>query len=403
MFRMPGRSHRGPLPALTADEAALRDRLRGHVEHLSATIGERNLSHPRALEAAAGYIEESLAAAGLRARAEPFTVSGHPVRNVVAEVTGRAPAEIVVVGAHYDTVPGCPGADDNATGVAALIEIARACAGRPLGRTVRLVGFVNEEPPFFQTDAMGSLRHARAARDRREQVVAMISLESIGIYDDTAGSQEYPFPLASFYPDRGDFLAFVANRRSAPLVRRAIASFRRHTAFPSEGLAAPEWLPGVGWSDQWAFWQAGYQAVMVTDTAPFRYAHYHRPSDTAERIDGERLARVVAGLGRVALELAGTKDLGPPRYPFEMAHTPRNACPHLDASKTAATSGSRACDECGLERNLRLCLTCGYVGCCESEGAHDTAHYQKTGHPLITPHRSEARWLWCYACGAYLD
>jgi Zn-dependent M28 family amino/carboxypeptidase len=306
MFRMPGRSHRGPLPALTAADAALSDRLREHVERLSGRIGERNLGRPRALESAAGYLEEALAGTGLRARAEPFSVNGHPVRNVIAEVEG-ASAEIVVLGAHYDTVPGCPGADDNATGVAALIEIARACAVRPLARTVRLAAFVNEEPPFFQTVVMGSLRHARGARARGERIAAMVSLETIGFYDDAPGSQEYPFPLAAFYPDRGDFLAFVGNRRSAALVRQAIASFRRHTAFPSEGLVAPEWLPGVGWSDQWAFWQAGYQAVMVTDTAPFRYPHYHRASDTPDRIDAERLARVVAGLARVALELAGAE------------------------------------------------------------------------------------------------
>jgi Zn-dependent M28 family amino/carboxypeptidase len=305
MFRMPGRSHEGPLPPLTAAEAALRDRLRGHVEQLAGKIGERNLLRPAALEAAARYVEEALAAAGLDPRTEPFTVSREPVRNVVATTGGAGTGEIVVVGAHYDTVPGCPGADDNATGVAALIEIARACAGRTLPRTVRFVGFVNEEPPFFQTAAMGSLRHARAARERGERIVAMLSLETIGFYADAAGSQEYPFPLGAFYPDRGDFLAFVGNLRSASLVRRAIASFQRHTAFPSEGLAAPEWLPGVGWSDQWAFWQAGYEAAMVTDTAPFRYPHYHLASDTPDRIDAERLARVVAGLGRVSLELAG--------------------------------------------------------------------------------------------------
>ena len=230
------------------------------------------------------------------------------MRNVIAEVAGRgASAEVVVVGAHYDTVPGCPGADDNASGVAALIEIARACLPSPPPRSLRLIGFVNEEPPFFQTGAMGSLRHAWAARERGERIVAMISLESLGVYSDAAGSQQYPFPLGAFYPDRGDFLAFVGNLRSAPLVRRAIGSFRRHAAFPSEGLAAPEWVPGVGWSDQWAFWQAGYPALMVTDTVPFRYPHYHLPSDTPDRLDYDRLARVVAGLARVTLELAGAE------------------------------------------------------------------------------------------------
>jgi Zn-dependent M28 family amino/carboxypeptidase len=308
MFRMPGRSHRGPLPDLTAAEVALRNRLRGQVEELSGNIGERNLSRPRALEAGASHLEDALTGAGLLTRREPFTVNGETVRNVIAEVAGRGTsAEIVVIGAHYDTVPGCPGADDNASGVAALIEIARACLQSPPPRSVRLIGFVNEEPPFFQTGAMGSLRHARGARERDEMIVAMLSVESIGVYSDDAGSQQYPFPLGAFYPDRGDFLAFVGNLRSAPLVRRAIGSFRRHTEFPSEGLAAPEWVPGVGWSDQWAFWQAGYEAVMVTDTAPFRYPHYHLASDTPDNLDYDRLARVVAGLARVTRELAGAE------------------------------------------------------------------------------------------------
>jgi len=311
MTRMPGRSHTGPLAPLTGGEVVLRDRLRRHVEVLAGEIGERNLWRFEALGRAAGHVEGSFREAGDRVVSEAFAVDGREVRNLFADRpgTGRA-REIVVVGAHYDSVLGSPGADDNATGVAAVLEIARLLAGRGLSRTVRLAAFVNEEPPFFQTDSMGSLVHARRARERGEVVVAMLSLETMGYYSDAPGSQSYPFPLGLLYPSRGDFIGFVGDTRSRGLVRQVIGSFRGHTAFPSEGAAVPGILPGVGWSDHWSFWQAGYPAVMVTDTAPFRYPAYHGPDDTPERVDYERLARVVAGLARVVEALAGSESGG---------------------------------------------------------------------------------------------
>ena len=189
-------------------------------------------------------------------------------------------------------------------GVAGLLALARAWADRKPARTVRFVAFANEEPPFFQTGQMGSLVYARRCRQRRENIVAMMSLETIGCYDAAKGSQRYPFPVGLFYPSRGDFIGFVSNTRNAPLVRRCVAAFRRHAQFPSEGGALPGGLPGIGWSDHWAFWQAGYPAVMVTDTAPFRYPHYHTPQDTPDKLDYTSLARVIAGLDKVLDELA---------------------------------------------------------------------------------------------------
>jgi hypothetical protein len=307
MVRMPGRSHAGPLPPLTALEVELQGRLRGHVEALAGRIGERNLWRYEALRAAAAYVEAGLARHGDRVASEGFRVEGRDVRNLVLDRPGSGGAgEIVVVGAHYDSVPGSPGADDNATGVAAVLEMARLLAGRRHRRTLRLAAFVNEEPPWFQTDAMGSLQHARRARERGEKVVAMLSLETIGYYSEAPRSQQYPFPLGLFYPSRGDFLGFVGDTGSRGLVREAVASFRSHTAFPSEGASVPALVPGVGWSDHWAFRQAGYPAIMVTDTAPFRYPAYHSLDDTPDKVDYERLARVVAGLVRVVEALAGT-------------------------------------------------------------------------------------------------
>jgi len=305
MLSMPGKSHRGPLPPLTKEQAALRDALSADLRVLSVDIGARDLQHDYArLREAADFVEASLLAADLRVERQTWSVRGREVSNVIGEIAGTGDG-IVVVGGHYDAVPVCPGANDNGTGVVATLALARAFAGTAPERTLRFVGFVNEEPPYFQTSDMGSLVYAKACAERGDDVVAMLSLETIGCYSDEKGSQRYPFPIGLLYPSTGDFVAFVANLGSRSLVRRAIGTFRAHAAFPSEGAAAPSWVTGVGWSDHWSFWKAGYPAVMVTDTALFRYDAYHTPADTIDRIDFDRLARVVDGLLHVVADLAG--------------------------------------------------------------------------------------------------
>ena len=306
MIQMPGKSHRGPLPALTETQADLRDALREDVEMLAGTIGERNVFRYDKLVEAAQYIERSLAQAGYEVHHQEFKVGGQTCVNLSVEIKGReSPDEIVVVGGHYDSVMGCPGANDNGTGAAATLVLARAMRALEPARTVRFVLFVNEEPPFFQTSDMGSWVYAKACRQRDDNVVAMISLETIGYYRDEKGSQRYPVAgLGLVYPSAGNFISFVGNVGSRRLVRRVVKSFRRHAAFPSQGGALPGAVPGVGWSDHWSFWQEGYPALMVTDTAPYRYPHYHEPTDTPDKIDYERTARVVAGLQAVVEELA---------------------------------------------------------------------------------------------------
>lgn len=211
--------------------------------------------------------------------------------------------EIVVIGAHYDTVYDCPGADDNSSGAAALLELARLLRSAHPARTLRFVAFVNEEPPWFQTDDMGSLVYAQQARKLNENIVAAVSLETIGMYSDAEGSQQYPAGFGLFYPSKGNFITFIGNVSSRRLVREAIGAFRETTKFPSEGAAVPAALPGVSWSDQWSFWNQGYPGIMVTDTAPFRNENYHRPGDKPETLDYERMARVVRGLEKVVIKL----------------------------------------------------------------------------------------------------
>ena len=304
MIRMPLRSYREPLPALSAAEAALGEALRQQVEKLAKEIGERNVFKPEQLRAAAAHIEASLTSAGYKVSRQSYQVWRETCFNLEAEIPGKTrPEEAIVVGAHYDSVSGSPGANDNASGVAALLELARRWSGREVERTLRFVAFVNEEPSFFQTEQMGSLVYARHCRERNQNIVAMLSLETIGYYSNEAGSQKYPFPLGLFYPSRGDFIGFVSNTANSRLLRRCVESFRRQVSFPSEGGALPGALPGIGWSDHWAFWQAGYPALMVTDTAPFRYPYYHTAQDTPDKLDYQRMARVVAGLDKVLLEL----------------------------------------------------------------------------------------------------
>lgn len=310
MTFMPGKSWSDPVPPLTADERLIHDNLKRHVEMLAQQIGERNVWHAEALDAAALYIRNTLKDLGYEVRTQSFKSGGLTVQNLEVELQGATvPQEIIVLGAHYDSVFGTPGANDNASGVAALLEIARLLAGKSHARTLRLVAFANEEPPFFLTDEMGSRVYAARSGQRGEQIEGMIALETIGYYTDQPGSQHYPFPYGLFYPDTGNFIGFVGNLSSRRLVRRALAAFRASTGFPSEGVAAPSWVMGIGWSDHWSFWQEGYPAIMITDTALFRYQHYHAATDTPEKLDYPSLARVTRGLADVAAGLAG-KDAG---------------------------------------------------------------------------------------------
>ena len=306
MTKMPGKPYSGALPPLTAEQVRLADHLRKHITVLSEEIGERNIWRDGTLDATAGYIEKSLQAMDYAVSSQAYTVQGTSVRNLEAMLGGTSLAEeIVLIGAHYDTVRGSPGANDNASGVAALLEVARLLATKPLARSVRFVAFVNEEAPFFYTWEMGSHRYARRAHERGDNITAMLSLETIGYYSDAEGSQQYPNPVyAWLYPDTGNFIGFVGNLASRKLVRQCLGSFRRHSAFPSEGVAAPGRMMGIHWSDHWSFWQEGYAAVMVTDTALFRYPHYHATTDLLDMIDYQRLARVVEGLAKVTVDLA---------------------------------------------------------------------------------------------------
>ncbi|KJU86593.1 peptidase M28 family peptidase [Candidatus Magnetobacterium bavaricum] len=300
---MPGRSYHGSLQPLSDGEALLKQNLRRHVITLSQEIGHRNTDRSVGLEASVGYIRDVLVQYGYSVKLQEYTVRNTTVKNIEAQVDGSSD-EVIVVGAHYDSVRGSLGANDNASGVAATLELARLHAGEKHRRSVRFVLFVNEEPPYFETEDMGSRVYAREARKRADKITGMISLETIGFYSDTPNSQKYPSILKYFYPDTANFIGFISNISSRGLLYRCIKAFRNTTAFPSVGTAAPAWIPGIGWSDHWSFWKEDYPAIMITDTAPFRYIHYHNMTDTPDKLDFDKMARVVAGIDRVVADIS---------------------------------------------------------------------------------------------------
>jgi hypothetical protein len=301
MTAVPGRSHAGPLPPLAPDQLELSARLREHVRAVASR--PHNLGHPEELERAAAHIEAALEGMGYAVHRQPFSAAGREVRNIeaVVEPSAAAGARTLVVGAHYDSCFDAPGANDNGTGVAGVLELARLLADlrgeAPL--RIRFALFVNEEPPFFKTELMGSLVYARRLAASGEPVLGMLSLETLGFYSDAENSQRYPWPLGLLYPTKGDFVAFVGLVSSRAFVRRTAVAFRALAPFPSQGGTAPGLIPGIDWSDHWSFARMGIPALMVTDTALFRYPHYHTAADTPDKVDYERLARVVSGLERV--------------------------------------------------------------------------------------------------------
>ena len=278
---------------------AVAGNLRQHVYHLAQDIGERNVHHPQRLQASADYIRSVWQQQGYAVRIQEYPIDG--IRCANLEVSRRGtlyPKEIIVLGAHYDTVRGSPGANDNGSGVAVLLELARAFQAALLGHTLRLVAFVNEEMPYFHTDRQGSRVYASAAHRRGDDIRLMLALETMGYYRDEPGTQGYPPLFRFFYPDRGDFIAFVSDFRSRRAMRQLANEFRAVSQFPLQHVATFAFVPGVAWSDHLSFWREGYRAIMVTDTAFYRYPFYHSPQDSAEKLDYTRLAQVTRALSQ---------------------------------------------------------------------------------------------------------
>lgn len=272
-----------------------------HVDCLAGLIGPRHLGKPAAFAAAAAYVERELADAGYEVTRQTYLARGQEVSNLVAELPGhQRKDEIVIFGAHYDTVETTPGADDNASGVAVMIETARLMRHMRPARTIRFIGFACEEPPHYYTGEMGSQVYARQCRTRGERIRGMLCLEMVGYYNTEPASQQIlpaiPRLMQWALPKRGDFLAAVSNLRSWRLLRRFRQGFKRAVRFPLFSIALPETIAEIRFSDNSSFWDQGYPALMLTDTSFLRNPHYHLSSDTPDTLDYERMAQVTTGV-----------------------------------------------------------------------------------------------------------
>ena len=273
-----------------------------HVEYLSINIGERHLWRENSLSRAADYIEWVFSVSGYEVQRQTYPCYGKSVSNLIAESAGTE-AGVIVIGAHYDTVPGTPGADDNASAVAGLLELARLHKQRLNKKHLIFVAFVNEEPPYFGSHNMGSMVYAKQLKDKKVPVDVMISLEMIGYFCHEP-IQQYPLPgMRFFYPKTADFVGVVGNFRSSKYVSLLKKGIRRYSAINARALTAPEYFGGINLSDNFSFWYHGYRAVMVTDTSFFRNKNYHQETDTIDTLNFEAMAEVVKGLYYTLLEL----------------------------------------------------------------------------------------------------
>ncbi len=279
-------------------------RLESHVRKLSVDFTPRDADHLENLDKVAEYIKEQFQHAAARVVIQPYRLEGQSFRNVSAHF-GPETAERIVIGAHYDTAGPLPGADDNASGVAGLLELAHLLSKEQLKTHVELVAFTLEEPPFFRTNGMGSAIHADSLRKENVKVKLMISLEMIGYFSDAPNSQRFPAGiLSAFYPSTGNYIAVVGRMSEGLAVRRLKSTMRATTPLPVYSISAPSIIPAIDFSDQLNYWNAGYSAVMITDTAFYRNRNYHTVNDTPETLDYERMAMVVEGVFKSVLEIA---------------------------------------------------------------------------------------------------
>jgi Zn-dependent M28 family amino/carboxypeptidase len=288
------------------DIADIASRAQRIVETLARQHPSRSGLFPDRLESAARFIEGEVRALGYSVESQTYESDGVDVRNLIAERSGmNAAASCIVLGAHYDTVPDTPGADDNASGVAGLLELARLLKDCPTKRPVKFVAFANEEPPYFYTAQMGSRQYAKKLGQQKARVLLMFSLEMLG-YADERYEQSYPFPLMRQllgYPKSGNFIGLVGNLRTTKLLRIVRAAMRRGCKIGVESLSAPGFLPPLFLSDHSSFWRYRYPALMVTDTAFLRNPHYHLPTDNDSTINYRFLAEVVSGVYSAVLAL----------------------------------------------------------------------------------------------------
>jgi hypothetical protein len=276
----------------------IRANLTAHVKYLSQDLGDRSIYRPEMLKAAENYVFENFARLGYAPRRQTFICERQEVSNVIAG--DQSPQGYYILGAHFDTVYGTPGADDNASGVAVLLEVARLAKTLALPQPWTFIGFTTEEPPIFFTPYMGSSVYARKAKKNKEKILGMLCLEMVGYYRQEPDSQSLPLSLKLMgYPTTGNFIGLVSDWRSKPLMQRLDRAIKQGCRLPTATLAVPlggYLLPEVRLSDHANFWDEGYRAIMLTDTSFFRNPHYHGAGDVLETLDLEAMTELTLGL-----------------------------------------------------------------------------------------------------------
>ncbi len=285
----------------------IEDNLKKTVNVLSGEIGPRGYLQIEALDKTAEYIASELMSYGYEVSFQPYRFQGNTYKNIYTEIRGKKmPQKILLIGAHYDTVTGTPGADDNASGIAGLLELARLMKNMSFNRTVRFAAFTLEEPPLFRSEFMGSYVYAQSIREKGEDLEGMICLEMIGYFSDRPESQLFPLSFFKWmFPSRGDFIVLVSNLDSKIFLTRVKKGFKKGSDLPVESISTISIIPGIDFSDHRSFWKFGYDALMVTDTAFYRNPNYHGVKDLPETLDYRKMAEVIFGLKSAIEELAG--------------------------------------------------------------------------------------------------
>jgi len=291
---------------MKAELSEIKKGMESDIEYLQK-LGPRNSENDtsyKQLRHCEAWIKQRWESQGYVVKKHTFSIREKEYSNLEIEIKGRTlPSEIIVISAQYDTLPDSPGANNNGSGIAILFQLSQLLRKHTPDRTLRLLNFVNEEDPFFGTEMMGSFQYAKSCRQREEDIQVMVSLDALGVYKDEPGSQSLPFPFSIFYPDRGNFLAFIGNLQSRKYVKEVTKGFKKGSSFQIQAGVAPEWAKGGAWSDHSSFWKFGYPGIMVTDTGGFRSAYHTTKEDTMERLNFEAMSRIVIGMYTCAVHL----------------------------------------------------------------------------------------------------
>jgi len=279
-----------------------------YLQNLGPRNSENDTSYKQ-LRQCEEWVKKRWESQGYTVKKHSFSIKEKEYSNLEIEIKGRTlPSEIIIISAQYDTLPDSPGANNNGSGIAILFQLSHLLRKHSPNRTLRLLNFVNEEDPFFGTEMMGSFQYAKRCRQREEDIRVMISLDALGVYKYEPGSQSLPFPFSIFYPDRGNFLAFIGNLQSRKYVKEVTKGFKKGSSFQIQAGVAPEWAKGGAWSDHSSFWKFGYPGIMMTDTGGFRSPYHTTKEDTMEKLNFEAMSRIVIGMYACAVHLTSLRE-----------------------------------------------------------------------------------------------